>query len=209
MDLPKASPLELGMTANLDRYHIGPIPVEAEAEGEELKEEVQEITDEETVESLEGIEGMDGVENQLKFQVNKNAEDIQHLSSDVSEVKTAVMGTPGAPGYIQRTEEMFKDLKQDNKEGFRTIHALLKSMDETLLFMQGENKKKIEANEKCIEDLTERMEAMEDRHKEEDENRKENRAIVKKAVFGAALGGGGLTGVAIAAVKGWISRGGN
>ena len=63
-------------------------------------------------------------------------------------------------------------------------------------------------HDKKLTDHHGRLKELEERHEKEDETKEENRKLVKKAVVGSALGGSGATGLAIAAIKGFIHFGG-
>jgi len=207
MDLPKATPLELGMTGNLDRFHIGPIPVEEAAEGEELKEEVREITDEECLELLEGIE-VDSDE------VKRQGEYIRELTGRLDRLESSYRGSPGDPGHVERTDKAINDLKEliekqgeaqkeDIHEGFSTQNQKWNDFEKILIDMVREQNTNIKAIDVRVDDHEGRIKIIEDKHAKEEKNAE----IIKKAVIGAAVGGGGLTGLIIAGIKGLFTGG--
>lgn len=185
-------------------------------DGEELTDEVREITDDEAVDMLEAIGGnMPEDDKQLRLQVNKNAEGIEQLALKHEGLSAVISGAPGVTGFVERMEKTYDAIKDDIHEGFSTQNQKWSDFEKILMDMvrdikddTDKNTGDISSHDLCISDHEKRIKAIEDRHKGEDNAKKENRDMVKKAVVGSALGGGGATGFVIAAVKGWFHFGG-
>ena len=156
-------------------------------DGEVLVDEVREITDDEAVEILESIDLSD--DRQLRLQVNKNAEEIQALGSDITKIRARLFDDNGAKGHITQTATQFKEIKDDISAGFSSQNQMIKQLDDTIQHVI------IEQN-RCIKDHEARISALE----KCEADRKTTWGWVKKALIGALVGNGGV----IAAVFFWI-----
>ncbi|MDC7221639.1 MAG: hypothetical protein PQJ59_17030 [Spirochaetales bacterium] len=162
---------------------IAVIPAES---GEELTDEVREATDGESVEEL----GDGELNEECSLTAKNNSVKIDELSERMTNIEARLFDHGGDKGHISDTEEQFKALqkdlkeglcaiKEDNKEGFKTIHKLIRQLDETYQHAVKEQNRKIDEYGDEILDLKETVhehgiciENINKRHEDIDESKK-------------------------------------
>lgn len=184
-------------------------------DGEALTDEVREITDSEAVEILNSLDGLEkDMSNEVEMMAKTNSAEIKQLGEKVTNLEARLFDYNGDKGHISRTEAMFKELKADNKEGFQTIHELIETLDKTIQHSLETQGRKLESQEDHISKHCDklanhdrRIGDIEERHDAEDAEKAETRSMVKKAVIGGAIGGGGVVAAVVAGIKGFIFSG--
>ncbi len=176
------------------------IDVDPADDGEELTDEVREITDDEAVEILESV-SVSEEDRQLRLQVNQNAEKIQALGTDITKIRSRIYDDSGVPGFITQTNERLERICDDIHDGFSGQDRKWSDFEKILMDMVKEITKKTETNTDCIEDHERRLEALENRNRKEDAKKDETRSIVKRVLIGSALGNGGV----LAGVWFWVN----